>query len=126
MRLQCKARVFNCKHRCHYSNFPVVENLCAPDVDAELYKQPEFVLDHHQIESIWIELLERGLNPGSFSSDDTADPELIEGLMKFQSEYQLPVTGRLDAVTLDALSIRVQKPGASILPELTRLAKPSQ
>jgi len=81
--------------------------------------------DHQQLERVRIELLERGFNPGFDSElDEQAIAQLNEALRQFQSEYQLPVTGQIDASTVAALSI----PNPSVdktAPEVRR-AKPSK
>jgi len=72
----------------------VSENLCAPDVDDELYEEIKTVaLDDSQLARLRIELLERGLDPGFDFDAADADARLAEAIRIFQAEFSLPVTG---------------------------------
>jgi hypothetical protein len=109
-----------------------IENLCAPDSYAQFddheyalaARDPEpKVLDYRTLQRVRIELLERGYNPGfDFERDPATDAELMDAVARFQAEYKLPVTGRLDAATLAKLYIPIHDTSA---PPVMR-AKPSK
>jgi hypothetical protein len=110
------------------NNDVVIQNLCAPDFDAEF--NPEsmlFTQDYEQLQKVRIELLERGYNPGFDSELDGASiAQLTEALRLFQAEYGLPATGQLDAATVAGLSIPIQKTDPAISGEPLLRAKPSR
>jgi hypothetical protein len=87
----------------------VIENLCDPNPQQEEFEEQWIFssLDSDHVEKIRIQLLERGFDPGFDPyRDHTIDGQLMDALAQFQEEYELPVTGLPDAVTLDALSVR--------------------
>ncbi|HEY2384899.1 MAG TPA: peptidoglycan-binding domain-containing protein [Terriglobia bacterium] len=82
------------------------------------------MLNHEQVESVQIELLERGIVP-VFSQDTEMDKAYLEGVIAvFQEVNNMPATGQLDAETMDALGIPLPKSAVSA-PEIQR-AKPSK
>ena len=85
-------------------------------------------LDYEQMERIRVELLERGFNPGfdqgfDLVADTASIAQFMEAIAQFQSEYDLPVTGQIDALTMAGLSVPIQK---SIPDGLPQRAKPSK
>jgi Putative peptidoglycan binding domain len=103
----------------------VFENLCAPVSDPEFDQQSLIsVLNHQQLESVQIELLERGFVP-VFSSDPEIDKaRLVEVLAQFQAANNISPTGRLDPQTLDVLNVPNPKSDARAF-EVKR-AKPTK
>jgi len=106
---------------------PISENLCAPVSDEEFSQELiPFALGYRQLEQIRIELLERGFNPGFDPERNTSnDAQLSEAIKQFQAEYNLPVTGQIDASILAALSIPIEKSSPTDSEEIRR-AKPSK
>ncbi|HLH31221.1 MAG TPA: peptidoglycan-binding domain-containing protein [Terriglobia bacterium] len=81
-------------------------------------------LTQQQLESVQIELLERGFVP-VFSSDPVTDKaQLRKTLAEFQAANNMPATGELDAQTLDALT--VPNPKADLSTTQVQRAKPSK
>jgi peptidoglycan hydrolase-like protein with peptidoglycan-binding domain len=109
-----------------YSNNSGFESLCAPDFYDEVSKESMAVpLNFQEVESVRIQLLENGFDPGFDPARDASiDPQLREAVVLFQSEYRLPVTGQVDATTLEALNVPV--PSQRLIGEAAQLAKPSE
>lgn len=82
------------------------------------------MMNHEQVESVQIELLERGIVP-VFSQDPEMDKAYLAGdIAVFQEENNMPATGKLDAETMNALGLPLPK-SVAIAPEVER-AKPSK
>ena len=97
------------------------ENLCAPDIDDELYEEITTVaLDDSQLARLRIELLERGLDAGLDLDAVDADARLAEAIRIFQAEFSLPVTGQADAATLFMLSVPIQNSNTTVSSEAIR------
>jgi hypothetical protein len=89
-----------------------------------IFAPPASALDYQELERVRIELLERGYNPGFDSElNEEAIAQLNEALRQFQFEYELPVTGQIDASTIAALSVPM--PGVGKTAPEVRRAKPS-
>ena len=105
----------------------VFPNLCDPDFTADFAEEfAPFVLDHQQLERLYIELLERGYDPGFDYEAGTASRQLRQALKQYQSDFELPVTGAVDSLTLNAMSIPIEKSTATPSDAQPMRAKPSQ
>ena len=105
----------------------VFPNLCDPDVNTEFDKEfVPVVLDYQQLERVYIELLERGYNPGFDYEAGLASPQLRQALLQYQSDYELPVTGEVDGFTLAAMGVPVEKSSTAPYDQQPMRAKPSR
>ena len=101
------------------------ENLCAPIDDLEFDSQAlTSVLTHQQLESVQIELLERGWVTDFASDSEIGNVQLTDAVAQFQAANNIPATGEIDVQTLDALSI--PNPKADIGAFEVSRAKPSK
>jgi peptidoglycan hydrolase-like protein with peptidoglycan-binding domain len=101
------------------------ENLCAPVDDLEFdYQSLTSMLTHQQLESVQIELLERGWVTDFASDAEIGTVQLTDAVAQFQAANNIPATGNIDAQTLDALGIPNPK-SDGVAFEVNR-AKPSK
>jgi peptidoglycan hydrolase-like protein with peptidoglycan-binding domain len=123
-----QSSTFHSQRDIDQSNNSGFENLCAPDFYGEVNEEPmPIALNFQQIESVRIQLLENGFEPGFDPARDAAiDPQLREAVVQFQSEYRLPVTGQIDATTLEALNVPIQRSKSAVGREAAQLGKPSE
>jgi peptidoglycan hydrolase-like protein with peptidoglycan-binding domain len=103
----------------------VFESVCAPVSDSEFDQQSlTSTLTHQQLESIQIELLERGFVTDFGSDADIDKPQVADAVAQFQAANNIPATGEIDAPTLEALGIPNPKSDDGTF-EINR-AKPSK
>src|SRR3954471_3967384 len=86
------------------------ENLCAPVDDQEFDHAPvTCVLTHQQLESVQIELLERGWVTDFASDTEIDNVQLTDAVAQFQAANNIPATGEIDMQTLEALGVPIPK-----------------